>query len=99
VHLGGAFLRKAFFDSSTSWDNAQLQDTAFGCASVTDVHWRDLRLSDVDWTQIRILGDEERAKQLIRWDGKLKTKTQQLKDYQGQCGRIDNLLSYCEIRD
>ena len=82
AHLGGAFLRKAFFDSSTSWDNAELQDIAFGCASLTDVHWGDLRLSDVDWTQIKILGDEERAKQLIRWDGKPKTKAQQLKDYQ-----------------
>jgi uncharacterized protein YjbI with pentapeptide repeats len=82
VHLGGAFLRKAFFDSSTSWDNAELQDAAFGCASITDIHWGDLRLSDVDWTQIKILGDEERAKQPIRWDGKPKTRDQQLKDYQ-----------------
>lgn len=82
AHLGGALLRKAFFDNSTSWDNAELQDTAFGCVSVADIHWGDLRLSDVDWTQIKILGDEERAKQQIRWDGKLKTKAQQLKDYQ-----------------
>ena len=82
AHLGGALLRKAFFDSSTSWDNAELQNIAFGCASVSDVHWGDLRLSDVDWTQIKILGDEEEAKQVVRWDGKLKTKAQQLKEYQ-----------------
>lgn len=82
AHLGGAFLRKAFFDSSASWDNAELQDTTFGCASVTDVYWGDLRLSDVNWAQIKILGDEDRAKQLIRWDGMPKTKAQQLKDYQ-----------------
>ena len=80
--LGGTSLRKAFFDSSTSWDGAVLGDEKFGCVLVADVHWGDLRLSDVDWAQIKILGDEYRAKQLIRLDGRPKTKDQQLKDYQ-----------------
>lgn len=70
AHLEGANLRFAYFDSSTNLDSIYLGNKKYGFASVIDVHWNDVNLALVNWMNIQVLGDEQKARQLKTSDGK-----------------------------
>jgi uncharacterized protein YjbI with pentapeptide repeats len=70
AHLEGANLRFAYFDSSTNLDSVYLGDKKYGFASVVDVRWNDVNLAMVNWANIQVLGDEQKAHQLKTSDGK-----------------------------
>ncbi|HLH60315.1 MAG TPA: pentapeptide repeat-containing protein [Ktedonobacteraceae bacterium] len=85
AHLEGADLRNAFFDSATNLERITLGERKFGFATLADVHWRDVNLSVVDWTAMRRLGDEFRARQreLERGAKTAREKRKRLGDYAG----------------
>src|SRR5690348_8360053 len=81
AHLEGSDLRGAFFTSATRLDGIFLSNEQFGCASLRGVRWDDVELSVVDWTQVKILGDEQKAQQPIANNGKMKDKSVRLYEY------------------
>ncbi|HLI08800.1 MAG TPA: pentapeptide repeat-containing protein [Ktedonobacteraceae bacterium] len=80
VHLERADLRNAFFDGVSSLEESTLSSPELGCVAIADVQWGDLNLSLIDWRQVRILGDEYKARQKTR-RGVTKDRATQLDDY------------------
>ncbi len=80
VHLERADLRNAFFDGVSSLEESTLSSPELGCVAIADVQWGDLNLSLIDWRQVRILGDEYKARQKTR-RGVVKDRATQLDDY------------------
>jgi uncharacterized protein YjbI with pentapeptide repeats len=66
AHLQGADLRNAFFDSATNLERITLNEEKHGCALLADVQWGSVNLSVVNWLQLKILGDEYKARQRER---------------------------------
>jgi uncharacterized protein YjbI with pentapeptide repeats len=60
--LSPADLRAVFLDSVTDLRNAHLGDEEHGFVRLSDVHWADVNLAIIDWSQIKLLGDEGRAR-------------------------------------
>ncbi len=81
AHLEGADLCQAFFDSATYLTEAPLTDKQHGSISVTDVRWGGVNLAVVDWASLKLLGDEQRARQAKQKDGREKTKDERLDGY------------------
>lgn len=61
AHLDGANLRLAFFDGATNLGRVTLGNEQFGFVSLVDVHWGDANLSLVDWSTVKMLGEEREA--------------------------------------
>ncbi|HZU03502.1 MAG TPA: pentapeptide repeat-containing protein, partial [Ktedonobacteraceae bacterium] len=78
AHLEGSDLRGAFFTSATNLAGIFLSNEQFGCASLRGVRWDDVELAVIDWTQVKILGDEQRAQQRTGDNGKMKDKAVRL---------------------
>ena len=81
AHLEGSDLRGAFFTSATNLAGVLLGNEKFGFASLRGIRWDDVELSVVDWTQVKILGDERQARQRMRDNGEVKTATIRLVEY------------------
>jgi len=64
--LPPADLRAAFLDSVTDLRNTHFGDEKRGYVRVSDVHWADVNLAIMDWSLIKMLGDEGRARALAR---------------------------------
>lgn len=64
--LSPADLRAAFFDSVTDLRNLHLGDVEHGFVRLADVHWTDVNLAIIDWSLMKILGDEGRARSIAR---------------------------------
>ncbi len=60
--LPPADLRAAFFDNVTDLRNVHLGNEKYGFVRLSDVHWNDVNLAIIDWSLIKQLGDEGRAK-------------------------------------
>ena len=82
AHLDGADLTRAFLNGATRLRKVTLGNKQQGVVSVAGVHWNDADLSVVDWTQVRVLGDETEAHQPTTGQGKKKTGGQRLEEYQ-----------------
>jgi uncharacterized protein YjbI with pentapeptide repeats len=80
AHLEGAELCSAFFDQSTKLEKIVLMSKALGCVLLADVHWGDVNVTVVDWSQITMLGDEQRARQR-KEDGETKDSETRLTEY------------------
>jgi uncharacterized protein YjbI with pentapeptide repeats len=78
--LQGADLRGASCSHINLFDTILADEHGVG-PSLADVQWGETNLSLVDWSQIRILGDEQRASQPIA-DGKKKDSATRQKEYQ-----------------
>jgi uncharacterized protein YjbI with pentapeptide repeats len=63
AHLQGADLRNAFFDNASNLERITLNEAKHGCALLADVQWGSVNLSVVNWLQLKILGDEYKARQ------------------------------------
>ena len=75
AHLEGADLRGAYFDTVTNLEKVLLGDEQHGFVLLLDVHWSGVNLSVVDWAQMKMLGDERKARQKKKLDGKVKDKS------------------------
>jgi uncharacterized protein YjbI with pentapeptide repeats len=81
AYLGGASLRRVFFDSATSFDDVFIQDKNLGCALFSDTHWNGMHISNVNWVQVKMLGDEQKAQVSKKQNRGLPNKKECLKDY------------------
>src|SRR5437763_9400999 len=63
ARLQGADLRNAFFDGASNLERITLNDGKHGCALLADVQWGSVNLSVVNWLHLKILGDEDKARQ------------------------------------
>lgn len=82
AHVEGSDLKGAFFTSATNLADIRLGNEKFGVASLGGVRWDDVELSVIDWTQIRILGDELQARQQMQDNGEMKTAALRLEEFQ-----------------
>jgi uncharacterized protein YjbI with pentapeptide repeats len=82
THLAGADLRGVYFDSATHLSKAIFGDKQHGYVLLADAHWNDMNLSTVDWTQLKILGDEREARKPKESDNKVKDKITRLDEYE-----------------
>jgi len=81
AYLEGADLRNAFFDSATYLDTVKLTSKQHGSILVADVRWSGVNLAVVDWASLKILGDEQWARQVELKNGGKKPKDWRLYDY------------------
>jgi uncharacterized protein YjbI with pentapeptide repeats len=82
THLDGAYLRRTYFDRSTFLKDVSLGNEKTGFISMVDVHWGDAILATVQWQQLKMLGNERRARQPRTEEGKIKDKSIQLLEYE-----------------
>ena len=86
AHLEGgstspADLRRAILDPATYLNNIIISNKEHGAIIVADVRWNGANLSLVNWSQVKMLGDEYIARQSAR-DGRVKDKITRLKEYE-----------------
>lgn len=80
AYLGGASLRRTFFDSATSFEDVFIQDKNLGCALFADAYWNDMHISNVNWVEIKMLGDEHKAQTSKKRNEEAQNKNENLKD-------------------
>ncbi len=73
-------LRSAFFDDATTLQGANFGEKEHGCVLLADVRWGGVNLSALNWSQMKSLGDEEKALQKIH-NGGTKQKDTRLSAY------------------
>src|SRR6266480_4929340 len=79
--LPPADLRGAFLDNTTNLSGVILGNEK-QCALLSGVHWEEVNLSVVDWSSVKMLGEELEARQVKKQDGKEKDRTEQISQYQ-----------------
>jgi uncharacterized protein YjbI with pentapeptide repeats len=79
AYLGGAKFRRAHLER-TNLENAVLSDEKHIGPQLADVHWIDVHLSVVNWTNVETLDDEYKARQKMR-RGEEKDREGQLREY------------------
>jgi uncharacterized protein YjbI with pentapeptide repeats len=80
--LQGANLYGVFFDSATVFRGVILSDKMHGAASLLDIRWGDVNLSNVNWASLKILGDEEKARHYKIGKERAKDKARRRGQYQ-----------------
>jgi Pentapeptide repeats (8 copies) len=80
AHLEGASLRGASL-ASVDLAKATLANATGVGPSLVDIKWGDTHLSVVDWSQVKILGDEHTARENKDREGKTKDKLTRLAEY------------------
>jgi Pentapeptide repeats (8 copies) len=87
AHLEGADLRRASFDKTTQLGRATLTGALFDQAIFDNTS-----LSDVEWADVSVLGDELSADRLLDDRGKPKSRADRARGY-GAAGRAYRLLA------
>lgn len=80
--LAPANLKLTFFDTTTHLDGVILGDERRGVISLVDVSWGNVNLAVVDWTPIKMLGDERDAHAQKLQDSGKKHKSRVLTRFQ-----------------
>jgi uncharacterized protein YjbI with pentapeptide repeats len=80
AHLGKTSLIEAYLDHA-SFSTAMLYDGKHIGPRLADVHWGDINLAVVEWSQVKMLGDEYEARQKRTREGTRKEKERQLEEY------------------
>jgi Pentapeptide repeats (8 copies) len=81
AQLQEADLSGAFFDNATILYEVILGDDKYGVASFADVSWGGVNLAVVDWSSLKMLGDEYEARRSTYAKEMKKNKAQHLEDY------------------
>ena len=90
AHLEGAFLWNTYLQGARFYeahlegahlDRLVLADENQVGPRLADMHWGDANLAVVDWSQIRILGEEHEARQKER-EGKVKDRQTRVLEYE-----------------
>lgn len=75
-------LRNAFMDFETNLRGVDFGDVKRGHTLLADARWVDADVTTVEWDKVLSTGDEEQARNRWTPDGKLKSKSQRVADYQ-----------------
>lgn len=76
-----ADLRNAFFNIATNLDGIVLNKGKDGCVHLAGVHWADVDLSVVNWSSVKVLGDEQKAHRPKTIDGEIKQRSARVNEY------------------
>jgi uncharacterized protein YjbI with pentapeptide repeats len=76
-----ANLRGAYFDTSTILGQSTISNDKGVGMRLLDVHWGDVNLTGLDWSSVRILYCEHRAKSKITREGDIKNRARRDRDY------------------
>lgn len=79
--LPPADLRGAFLDNTTNLSGVILGNEK-QCVLLSDAHWEEVNLSVIDWSSVKMLGEELEARQVKKQDGKEKDRTEQISQHQ-----------------
>ncbi|GCE15962.1 pentapeptide repeat-containing protein [Tengunoibacter tsumagoiensis] len=63
ANLQGADLRETLLDDRTKLDGAHLGGGGTSEISLVDIRWRNANIAVIDWQGLKMLGDEQRARQ------------------------------------
>ena len=80
VEMTRTDLRSAYFER-TILSDITLGDEKLVGPFLADAQWNTVNLTEVKWSQVKLLGDEHEAKQKIT-DGKVKDKNTRIKEYE-----------------
>lgn len=81
VVLPAADMRASFLDNSTDLRNTSFGDEQHGIVRVADTHWEGTNLAIVDWSHIKMLGDETKARRKLDESGKEKSTSIHIAEY------------------
>lgn len=81
AHLEGANLRNVFFDQGTKLTAMILDNRELRTTLLADVHWGDVNLAAVRWSQVKMLGDEYMARQKT-YKGRVKDRDSREREYE-----------------
>ena len=81
ARLARTDFRKAFFDNATNLYEVVLSEAELGCPSLSDVHWNDVNLAWVEWSAVKMLGDERTALRPRKDSGEPKDKERRLYEF------------------
>jgi len=81
ARLDGASLSSAFFDEGTLLKNTSFGSKPTGFVSLDGLRWGHANLGAVGWSQVEMVGEEQRARQNLQ-DGKLKERALRLREYE-----------------
>jgi len=90
AHLEGATLALAFFNNATRLEGVTLGSKNHGFATLVDVSWGDVNLAVVNWSQVKMIGDEYIAR-LAKDEGKVKDMVTRLGEYEASVRAIRQL--------
>lgn len=79
--LNATDLRGAYFDAATNLEGIKLGNRKRGFVPLADVRWGNANLTVVDWTKVKMLGDEYMARHMKKRDGSVKNKDELLNEY------------------
>lgn len=79
--LNPADLRGAYFDAATNLEGIKLGHGECGFVPLADVRWGNVNLTVVNWTKVKMLGDEYSARQVKKHDGSVKNSDERLDKY------------------
>jgi uncharacterized protein YjbI with pentapeptide repeats len=82
ANLAGAHCCRTFFDAETGLNGITISDKDHGSASLAEVSWGNANLTVVDWSQVKLLGDESIAQKSHDKEGKEKDRKTQIAEYQ-----------------
>ncbi len=82
AHLEGAMLARAFFDASVYFLHTSLASAEDGAAYVADVRWNGVSLATVEWAELHMLGDEQKARRSCTSLGKQKDPSRRREEYE-----------------
>ena len=80
AYVNGAQFRLASFSNSTRLDEALLGDKT-GYASFIDVNWNAANLTAIEWSELKMTGNEQIARQCYTSDGKKKNRVTRIYEY------------------
>ena len=78
----GADLRGAFLDEGTYIYDCSLGSKELGFVFLGNIRWGDANLAVVKWSQVKMLGDEHKARQKRDHKGKIKDQETRMYEYQ-----------------
>jgi hypothetical protein len=80
--LAGANLRGAYFDNRSYFGGVTLGDKKYGYVALVDMRWNDTNLALADWASVKMLGEEQEARQQKTSDGEIKSQATRMFEYQ-----------------
>ena len=81
ITLPAADMRATFFDNTTDLESISFGNERHGTVRVADTHWEGANLAVVDWSKIKLLGDEAKARKKLDESGKEKSIAINIAEY------------------
>ncbi len=82
TRISAAHLQYTYFNAGTTLEETDLGNKQDGYIRLVDVRWGGINLATVNWSQVKMLGNEQEAHQRKTPSGRKKDKITLLKEYE-----------------